>query len=378
MTADSLAGRLTLHPGRRPAIACVRPMVSEPLMQQLAAGRRASLLPDLIAAVFTLCATAQRATARRAVAAALGLHDDAAAVRHDLRVLALVTAREHLQRIALDLPALVAVPGVAADPGWLRDAPVMALPQRLAGPGEAALHTAAMALPGWLARALFGLPCADWLAGWQADPDGWLLQWVQGRAHPVARWLAAVHETARGFVLPCRPLGLLDEAEDGLREAAARLADTPAYAERPLWHGGPAETGPWTRRGRTVAADTLWRRLGARMADLAFIGLHAAEAPLAAGALAPAPGEGLAWSEMSRGLLLHWVRLEEGPTARDPDTARVAVYRVVAPTEWNFHPDGALAQALAVPGVTPSAARLAAATLDPCLAIDVDAEAGHA
>jgi Ni,Fe-hydrogenase I large subunit len=41
---------------------------------------------------------------------------------------------------------------------------------------------------------------------------------------------------------------------------------------------------------------------------------------------------------MARGLLLHWVQLDA--------QGRVQAYQVVAPTEWNFHPDGALAKAL--------------------------------
>jgi Ni,Fe-hydrogenase I large subunit len=35
---------------------------------------------------------------------------------------------------------------------------------------------------------------------------------------------------------------------------------------------------------------------------------------------------------------LHWVQLDS--------QGQVDAYQVVAPTEWNFHPDGALAQAL--------------------------------
>jgi coenzyme F420-reducing hydrogenase alpha subunit len=97
--------------------------------------------------------------------------------------------------------------------------------------------------------------------------------------------------------------------------------------------------------------------------------------PLACGALALAPGEGIAWTEMSRGLLMHWVRLEEG--ARQPDTARVALYRVLAPTEWNFHPRGALGLALAAGRLDAAAARLAALALDPCIRFDV-AEPSHA
>jgi Ni,Fe-hydrogenase I large subunit len=65
-------------------------------------------------------------------------------------------------------------------------------------------------------------------------------------------------------------------------------------------------------------------------------------------------------------LLLHVVRLRQG---------KVAEYRIVAPTEWNFHPDGPLAQALS--GLAPGAdlavrAQLVAQSLDPCVAFGIE------
>ncbi|MEZ5703328.1 MAG: hypothetical protein R3E42_17330 [Burkholderiaceae bacterium] len=51
------------------------------------------------------------------------------------------------------------------------------------------------------------------------------------------------------------------------------------------------------------------------------------------GALQPQPGVGLAWVEMARGLLVHQVTLDAGGDS-------VGRCRVVAPTEWNFHPLG--------------------------------------
>ena len=62
------------------------------------------------------------------------------------------------------------------------------------------------------------------------------------------------------------------------------------------------------------------------------------------GALTLGRGEGIAWSEMSHGLLVHWVRLQAGET--DPATAPAERDHVLAPTEWNFHPDGALSRAI--------------------------------
>ena len=72
---------------------------------------------------------------------------------------------------------------------------------------------------------------------------------------------------------------------------------------------------------------------------------------------------------MARGLLIHWVELAPGAA----DNARVNSYRVLAPTEWNFHPRGALADSLR--GGRPDAARalLAGAVLDPCVEFVVEA-----
>jgi hypothetical protein len=40
---------------------------------------------------------------------------------------------------------------------------------------------------------------------------------------------------------------------------------------------------------------------------------------------------------------------------------------VIAPTEWNFHPEGAFARWLAAGAHEPAQVRLAAAVLDPCI-----------
>lgn len=371
--AELVAGRLTLRPGSPQPITCERPMVGAGLMRRLAEGRRAALMPDLVGSIFSLCAFAQRGTSRRAICAALALEPDPPAARSaEALGLALATAREHLQRFALDLPTLLPVTGVDADPHWLRDAPVFALP---AHPEPRALQQAAAALPGWLERRLFGLPPAEWRRRWQADAAGWLAEWCADQRHPLARWLAAVQSHARALALPCRPLALVDEGVAGLRTLIGALAEDPDFPERPLWHDAPAETAPWTRAGRgepLAGGFGVWQRLGARLADLAAL---AEGEGLAHGALALDDGEGIAWSEMSRGLLIHWVRMDDGP--RRADTARIADYRVFAPTEWNFHPQGAFGRALAEGRFDAADARLAALALDPCIRFDVE-EPAHA
>jgi hypothetical protein len=78
-------------------------------------------------------------------------------------------------------------------------------------------------------------------------------------------------------------------------------------------------------------------------------------------------GTGLAQVQAARGLLVHRLTLEQG---------RLADYRILAPTEWNFHPQGAAALGLAtLPAADdPTLRRLAGlfiTALDPCVAYDI-------
>ncbi|HEY8905518.1 MAG TPA: nickel-dependent hydrogenase large subunit, partial [Rhodoferax sp.] len=133
---------------------------------------------------------------------------------------------------------------------------------------------------------------------------------------------------------------------------------------------------PWARlrhQKKPTTAVTAWTRLSARwleLMEIAAVQPHASahHTPdlLSSGALRLDEGQAIAWCEMARGLLLHWVQLDA--------QGRVADYRVVAPTEWNFHPLGALAQALTAlaPHDAPSALALAAA-FDACVECKVAA-----
>jgi Ni,Fe-hydrogenase I large subunit len=84
------------------------------------------------------------------------------------------------------------------------------------------------------------------------------------------------------------------------------------------------------------------------------------------GALALGDWRGLGWCEMARGLLLHWVRLRAD--------GRVDDCRLVAPTEWNFHPQGSAAQVLAtLPAkVDQDQVRWVLAAYDPCVTVTLD------
>jgi coenzyme F420-reducing hydrogenase alpha subunit len=175
-------------------------------------------------------------------------------------------------------------------------------------------------------------------------------------------------------------VGLLPALPDD--QLAAVLAGPAAddFVARPSWQGESGETGALQREAATpLVADLLQRRgndlltrLAARLAELHRV-IGRLESGLETLAAAPpgaqpvhGDGEGLAQVDAARGVLVHWLRLEGGA---------VTGHRILAPTEWNFHPQGALVQGLAglpagagVEGV----ARLLVDAVDPCVACHVE------
>jgi len=368
MNTSALDPVLRLHPGRPlPAIEGCRP----DWVSRLSAGRPAQELPALLGALFTLCASTHRLVARMAVAAARG--KPAAAAPADQRALQLSQAREQILRIALDWPRQL--PGAAADgdpalqlracPLWRTD---------LDGTSQA------QALPRWLEHEWLGLAPQRWLQLHRCDPQGWTADWCLSARGPLAALLRGQAPHARALTTPVAPLELLCELEQTMPRLATRMAGEPDFCSRPDWDGRVRDTGPWTRANDPAPepADSAWQRLLSRVADVCELAAPTGAQWLAGGALALAPGEGMAWTEMSRGLLVHWVRLDG-----HGDSARVEACRVLAPTEWNFHPHGLLAQALSRlrgPGAVDAARRLAVA-FDPCVAFEVAAppqETAHA
>jgi Ni,Fe-hydrogenase I large subunit len=131
-----------------------------------------------------------------------------------------------------------------------------------------------------------------------------------------------------------------------------------------------------SRRWLAAPASSSRRLVGATQQRLALRGagrsrilLSEEDAPVVR-QHAATPGTGVGLAETARGLLLH-----QAQVAAD---GRVERYRVVAPTEWNFHPNGALTRGLVDRPVKDSAAAcrdatLLAQALDPCVAFAVEA-----
>jgi hypothetical protein len=381
-TSMALGGHFSLRPGMRASVAGQRPVVGGGRLGRLLRGQQGESVVRTLGNVFTLCAHAHRRTARLALHAACPQTSAVLPMESPI-LLRLETARDHLRSMALDWPQRQpTATHRAPDLHWLRDCPLPLMPPaQVCAPQEA---VAALAqLRDWLAR-LLNQAVQDWLAHHHHDTAAFA-RWCHSRANDLspARCLAAWYPLAGSLTPQTRKLDLLHSdiavQSTHLRDVAETMAGDPDFVQRPLWRGQCAETGVWTRLRDQAELSTLphdaWTRLGARWMEL--VDITAADPlfddghrdPLLdSGALSLGQGQAIAWCEMARGLLLHWVQL-------DPQ-GHVADYRVLAPTEWNFHADGALAHALtALPAHDTEAACCLAAAYDPCVDCSVQGSA---
>lgn len=334
-------GALTLRPGvARPDT--VRSTRAD-WAGQLSRGLPATRLPAVLSSLFSLCGHAHRRCAGLTVAAAQGQVPDLSwAARHDH---ALHTLRDHLRCVMLDWPRQVSsTPKAPGDAESLaaRCAELLATcPLWRAGASDPAQ------VANWLEAHVTGMPLRDWLGAWEDDPVQATACWCEQASVELARQLRGA--VGCDLSLPEVPALRVHRDTTTLRAWSEDLRHAgSAMTREPQWHGHCAETGLWTRvhERQPGRLRTPGLRLAARVAEIARLALpdqpgRAGAAWLDMGVLALGPGEAIAWLEMARGLLLHHVQLE----APDGDS-RVQACHVVAPTEWNCHPDGALARLL--------------------------------
>lgn len=374
-----LAGRLLLRPG----VATPHNLHSSrrAWATQLAPGRPASTLPGLLAGLHSLCGPAHRLASQGAIhAAAPDRFDWTDGVGPTLQR---DTALEHLRRIGLDGPRLLARPDrVAATTAQATDS-LRRCPLIVPTPHP----TPWAALRRWLQDDWLGMEPAAWMRAWQTDGADWLHAWSR---RPGGGWLPDLLRQAQAFdtPLPPSPTRALRPHAHGdlaMRGLDAELSCHEGADPRPRWQGQTACTGPWTRRHLDAPARpwTAWALLGVRLAELVRLSLPDAPGESGAGwltwgALGTGPRRGLAWVEMARGLLVHRVTLDDAPPGAMPT---VRACQVLAPTDWNMHPEGLAAQALAgLPADAPkleSRVRLLMAALDPCVPFDIEPPTRH-
>ena len=342
------------------------------------AGREPSIAAAMAPRLFSVCAQAQGAAATAALAAAAGEAPDAATLALLERRVALETIHEYLWRLLIDLPK-----AMGGEPSF---APVAAARAATAGataadkPTTGERRTLAHLLERIVAEHVFGRSAASWLLLRDASE----LDEALARAATIPAMLLARLSGAQSGLGASDVALMPGMTADVLREFVAPAIEADSgFVREPRWNGEPVETGALARMHRHPCVASLIERHGrsvatrvaARMFELAQLVVGVASEALATSsiqALALRGGAGLAAVQTARGLLLHRAEIAHG-LVRD--------YRIVAPTEWNFHPDGALVRGLngheaADEPALLRDARLAVQALDPCVGCRL--EVGHA
>lgn len=359
MTAEAgLRVRLALCADRIAAVGITG--TRNALPERLTRGRSADEVQQIIPCLYSLCTHAQGAAAAAALTAARGLGADDATLARRNALVRHEAVLESITRLLLDWPPLYdEAPEVATVAAVRRLQP--------AGDDMATLRIIA-------SERIYGCDPERWLADRTlASLDRWC---DEDRTLPARLLRRMRDEDASAH---CDRLPLLPEVDAAIAaELAARLGAEPGYALKPDWRGEPTETGALARQvcDPLVAAFVgrhgtgAEARLLARLVELAgwIDGGRDSQPPVRQLQLDEVTGIGLV--ETSRGLLLHRAVVRDG---------RVCDYRILAPTEWNFHPGGALVRGLRGRIATDAgSARLQAQrltqSLDPCVALTVEVD----
>lgn len=334
-------GQLRLHIVRdAESIVAASVRSTRPAAARLLVGRPLDEALALVPRLFSLCGRAQGAAARLAGAAARGEDWQAAGEALGQEV-ALEAIGEHLWRLLLDWPRQLGLPVRRDDFLHWRQRLLLAgkAGDTAAASTSSATSDFAGALTIWLKDDALCWP-ADLAERWPSAPPAALLPW--GNA-------AAWAQTDFDALFSAQPTHAGLAAETG---ALARQAGQPAIAAA-------------LAAGRHIAA-----RILARQADLVRLAETLSRGQSPGGwldAASPEPGVGVARVETARGLLLHMTQVNDG---------RVGRYVIVAPTEWNFHPQGAFVrETVGMTATSHEAAALFAGqlalSLDPCVTFEV-------
>ncbi len=348
---------------REVAIDSTRPHVADRLL----AGRPVDEAVALVPRLFSICGRAQGIAAELAVEAARGV-DGAAQAAERTRAIEAEIAQEYLWRALIDWPQAV---------GREPDADALAAVRASLAGGAA---------PS--ARTVRDVIETQILGG---DADAWLAShvpafeiWIARAPTAAAQLLAEVQRDGPRHGASSIPLLPPMDAAQAERLAAALDADAD-FARLPQMDGRAAETGAIARTQAVPLVASLAAAYG-RSIFVRFVARLAELARLASGRPAPAPllgqlntgaGRGLGWVETARGLLVHAVDLDGSRPLQTAAGERIKRYRIVAPTEWNFHPRGAFAAGLADAYAASETelrrrAHWLAQALDPCVAFRVE------
>ena len=321
-------------------------------------GKAPEQVLHLLPLMYNVCGVAQARTSLKAIQGRMGLQaTPAEEAARDMLVL-VENAREHLFRMLVDWPTLFNLPPEQdALPllgriikefkqALFLDAHAFALDSQLQ-PDSQLIHHLIDQLEATLHQTIYHQPTQQWL---EIDDIDRLYEWSKGHNSTATHSLATICDhgwTSQGFS-KLDPLPPLDSAE-----LIQRFNDSSAedFIALPEWKGQHYETTSLSRQMQqpliqSLAQEfhnTLITRWVARLLELALIPtqlrglIKDIESSQPAESAQTHANIGLAQTEAARGRLIHRVEIDNG---------LISQYQILAPTEWNFHPQGLIAQSL--------------------------------
>jgi len=397
-TMTDPAGRLQIQIAASANGTSVRLGSSRPVAAaRLFVGRDAASAVRLLPSLFSVCSVAQSSACAAALEEAAGQPAPHSVQVRRVRLLAAEALREHLWRILLDWPLALgegpadqAMRDVMGRFGRWRSAltqggdPLQPHPWRAAdeddgrsAASEAAQREALEGLASLAAAQVLGRAPGAWLAE-VGDAEA-LTAWAARGDTLAARLVRRLLEAGWGGLGRCGvpPLPPPERAVLAARLSGAAADD---FVGRPSWAGQVRETSPFTRNlSQPLIAELVGRfgnglvtRLAAQLVEIARLladpdSLRESHGMAGEDAVGLPHGVGMGLVPAARGLLVHRLALADD---------RLVDYRILAPTEWNFHPQGVVASGLAALVDAAGAdadwlGRLFVIAVDPCVPFDL-------
>ena len=345
---------------------------------RLLVGRTADDVGSIVPLLYSVCAGAHAAAASAALAAAAA--DDLGPIDLETASIDVVleAVGEHVKSLLIDWPrALDRQPNPSPVAQAWRHVEAM---QRDSRAGRVVVADAG-ALESIAAEFIYGMASTKWL---RIESIAGLQAWLdEASVEPALCVGVLLRDYAALGASDVLPMPVVSSATLH-HPLAASLANAAEFECRPTWNGAAVETGVLPRMQSVPLVSAVVASFGngviarfvARLTELATLLQRFAARPSvpwpAVEVCTDTTGAGVAAVQTARGLLLHRARVEGG---------RVTAYRIVAPTEWNFHPDGPLANGLRRCTARDEEdlgrrAAVAIQALDPCVATRI--EVGHA
>lgn len=357
------------------AIQSTRPVYASRVFHGKSVSESLAMLPLL----FTICGVAQSCAGVRACEQALAVQVPATIEHLRKTLVYMETLREHLWRLFLDWPLFTeTVPDKSAMAEVVsiqRDYQQALCPEKnvfvLGGsaehPDQPALNSVVKRFADLLRQRVFSIPVSEWLA---LSSHQELVTWAASQQTSAAKLINQILEVDWNDSGSCQsvPLPELDAAQLFVSMQDAN------FVKLPQWSGQCCETSSLTRVASPLLEELqqeygngLLVRLIARLTEIAQLSTQLLPMERMAEvkhkeSVAQLHNPGIGQVAAARGQLVHRVEINNG---------LIDNYKILAPTEWNFHPGGVVAQALAsLDGdreQVEKKARLLINSIDPCV-----------